>query len=130
MEVTEHSAICASRRPRGEITPAGHLVGLARIRAMRGLTQAQLAERAGVPQTNIALMETGRQSCSITTLLKLCANLGCSADEMLGRIAPMVPPSQHNIEQALRPFVPSGLLREASSRVMWAIREAGTDGAA
>jgi transcriptional regulator with XRE-family HTH domain len=118
----------AARRPRGDITPAGLLVNLGRIRQMRGLTQVQVAERAGVPQTSIALMETGRQSCSITTLLKLCAGLGCSADELLGRIAPMVPPSQHNIEVALVPFVRVDVLREASSRVMREIAEAGTDG--
>jgi DNA-binding XRE family transcriptional regulator len=118
------------RSPPGKTTPYGDLVGLKRIRGMRGLTQAQLAKCAGVPQTNIALMETGRQSCSITTLLKLCANLGCSADELLGRIAPMVPPSQHNIEQALRLFVTPASLREASSRVMREIASAGTEGTA
>jgi transcriptional regulator with XRE-family HTH domain len=46
------------------------------IRAMRGLTQAELAERAGVAVTAIAGAEQGKRELRADTIRKLCNALG------------------------------------------------------
>jgi transcriptional regulator with XRE-family HTH domain len=50
---------------------AGNLLKLARLR--RGLSQRQLAELAGVPQSTVARIETYRQQPALTLLGKLLA---------------------------------------------------------
>lgn len=57
-----------------------------RIRALRmerGMTQAQLAEAAGVGVTHISHVETGNGIPSLQTFLDIVNALGCSADELL-----------------------------------------------
>lgn len=53
---------------------AGGLVRLARSRA--GLTQRQLAERTGVPQSVIARIESGSRQPTIPTLDRILAGAG------------------------------------------------------
>lgn len=53
-------------------------------RDLRGLTQAALAERAGVGRVTIAEIETGRKRGSIATLGRLAAALGVSIDDLAG----------------------------------------------
>lgn len=51
----------------------------ARLLAMRraaGLSQRQLAERAGVPHAQISIVETNRSSPSVSTLRKILTGLG------------------------------------------------------
>lgn len=50
---------------------AGNLLRLARLR--RGLSQRQLAERAGVPQSTVGRIETYRQQPTLPLLAKLLA---------------------------------------------------------
>ena len=50
---------------------AGNLLRLARLR--RGLTQRQLAELAGVPQSTVGRIETYRQQPTLPLLAKLLA---------------------------------------------------------
>lgn len=50
---------------------AGNLVRLARVR--RGLSQRQLAELAGVPQSTVARIETHRQQPTLPLLARLLA---------------------------------------------------------
>jgi transcriptional regulator with XRE-family HTH domain len=50
---------------------AGNLLRLARMR--RGLSQRQLAEAAGVPQSTIARIETHRQQPTLLLLTRLLA---------------------------------------------------------
>jgi transcriptional regulator with XRE-family HTH domain len=59
--------------PAGSQAAAG-LVRLARSRA--GLTQRQLAERAGVPQSVIARIESGARQPTIPTLERVLAGAG------------------------------------------------------
>lgn len=57
-----------------------------RIRAVRmekGMTQAQLAEAAGVGVTHISHVETGNGIPSLQTFLDIVNALNCSADELL-----------------------------------------------
>lgn len=46
------------------------------IRALRGLTQAQLAEQAGVSPTAIAEYEKGKRDLRADTIRKLCEAMG------------------------------------------------------
>lgn len=55
-------------------TPAAGMVRLARSKA--GLTQAELAERAGVTQQTISAYETGRMDPTLETLRRLVAAAG------------------------------------------------------
>jgi transcriptional regulator with XRE-family HTH domain len=46
------------------------------IRALRGMTQADLAQRAGVSPTAIAEYETDKRDLRAATIRKLCEALG------------------------------------------------------
>lgn len=59
-----------------------------RIRTLRqeqGLTQAQLAERAGVKQPFVNLIECGKRSPSVDNLVNLATALGVTTDDLLRR---------------------------------------------
>lgn len=58
--------------------------GLRRVRADRGLTQAQLAELADVTPAAISQAETGRRGLSLDTLVPLVDTLGLGLDDLLG----------------------------------------------
>jgi transcriptional regulator with XRE-family HTH domain len=63
----------------------------ARITALReaaGLTQRQLADQLGTPQSNLAYWEYGAHAPPGAVLPKLSETLGVSADELLGIKAP------------------------------------------
>ena len=58
-----------------------------RLRSMRNmlhLTQASLADRIGITQPYLAELERGDKNPSIDVLQKLCGELNCSADYLLG----------------------------------------------
>lgn len=46
------------------------------IRALRGVTQAELAQSSGVSPTAIAEYETGKRDLRADTIRKLCESLG------------------------------------------------------
>jgi len=52
-------------------------------REHRGLTQAQLAERAGVTQGAVAQIESGKRRGSVDLLRKLAAALGVDVDDLI-----------------------------------------------
>jgi transcriptional regulator with XRE-family HTH domain len=53
------------------------------LRARRKLTQAELAERAGISHGYLARLETGRQDPTITTLEKLAKALKVPIGKLL-----------------------------------------------
>lgn len=55
-------------------------------REKKGLTQAQLAERAGFQPSAVSHFESGRRSPSFDNLKKLADALGVAIDYLLGRI--------------------------------------------
>ena len=65
-------------RPRS--TP---LAGLAAHRRLRGLTQRQLAELAGVAHTTVQQLESLRRGAYPQTLRKLATALGIAPEELL-----------------------------------------------
>ena len=56
---------------------------LARLRMERGLTQGQLAEKAGCYPKDISRWETGACKPGTVSLIKLAAALDCTIDELL-----------------------------------------------
>ncbi len=52
-------------------------------REYRGLSQAALAEAAGVTQSMVTMMETGRRTGKAKTLKRLAEALGVAVDELL-----------------------------------------------
>lgn len=61
---------------------------LRRIRELRGMTQAEMGQRAGVAAASVSHFETGQRSPSLATLVKLADALSVTVDTLLGR-APM-----------------------------------------
>lgn len=53
-------------------------------RDLRGLTQAALAERAGVNRVTVAEIETGRKTGSVATLRRLADALDVTVDDLMG----------------------------------------------
>lgn len=49
-----------------------------RCRKVQGLTQAELARRAGIPRTNITRFESGSYNPSLEMMVRLAAALGMS----------------------------------------------------
>lgn len=62
----------------------GELVRYTRKRA--GLTQDELANRAGLTRTSITNLEAGNQQIRVHTLLNLAKALGVSPQELLPRV--------------------------------------------
>ncbi|HID57335.1 TPA: XRE family transcriptional regulator [Candidatus Poribacteria bacterium] len=56
---------------------------LQRLRRQAGLSQEELAERAGISRVTIARIETGEQSPRYETLIALAKGLGSSLDQLL-----------------------------------------------
>lgn len=48
---------------------------LQKLRVERGMTQAELARRAGVPQPNLSNIEKEKHDLTVSTLVKLCVAL-------------------------------------------------------
>jgi len=53
------------------------------VRTWRGLTQAQLAERAGTHRTTIVRLESGTCGGTIATLLRVAAALQVPPEDLL-----------------------------------------------
>ncbi|CEP67838.1 Cro/C1-type helix-turn-helix domain [Moorella glycerini] len=59
----------------------------ARIKQLRetaGLSQNELARRAGIAQSSLSYLETGAKSPNVETLLHICKALGITVSEFLG----------------------------------------------
>lgn len=57
---------------------------LIKLREEKGLTQAQLEVRAGLPATLISHYEKGERAPGLTNIKALCKGLSCTASELLG----------------------------------------------
>lgn len=68
----------------GPFDPAALGVRVREERFALDLTQAQLAERAGMTRSSLCLVETGKTTPSLSTLYYLSKALGTSADALLG----------------------------------------------
>lgn len=89
-DLADSEAYDRARRDPGEAIPAEHVrrmvdgeSPLRVFRDLRGLTQMQLAERAGVNRVQIAEIEAGRKTGSVQTLRKLGEALGVAIDDLV-----------------------------------------------
>lgn len=65
---------------------AAHLAENVRsLRRARSWTQQQLSERAGIPRSTVASMESGAGNPSLTNLASVSAALGAGIEELLAR---------------------------------------------
>ena len=59
------------------------IMKLKELRKAAGVTQTELAEKVGVKQSTIAMLETGKnKSPRIEVAKKICKVLGCTMDEL------------------------------------------------
>jgi transcriptional regulator with XRE-family HTH domain len=67
-------------------TMAAMLTGqkLRAIRALRGLSQIELAEMAGISPTSLATFESGKSDMRASTIVKLCDALGVTVTYHVG----------------------------------------------
>jgi transcriptional regulator with XRE-family HTH domain len=65
---------------------------LKRMREATGLSQAQLAKKAGVPLRTYQEWEYARRTPLLSAAVKLAAALGVSVDELAGVIKAPTPP--------------------------------------
>lgn len=79
LRVDEHGA--AQLAALGSGTRSG--TALAAVRMQRGLTQAAMAELAGVSASAISQAERGQRGLSVDTLVRLAAGLGVTLDELV-----------------------------------------------
>jgi len=54
-------------------------------RKLRGLTQKELAQKAGITQAQASIYESGKRKPSLDVLIRLADGLGIRADHLLGR---------------------------------------------
>lgn len=77
---TEAKRLCERINFECEVENRGHRAAVgARIRTLRkdaGMTQQQLAERAGITRANLANIEMGKYSAGLDILWKISATLG------------------------------------------------------
>jgi transcriptional regulator with XRE-family HTH domain len=64
---------------------------LTRLRGERSLTQEALASESGYHPKYISLLEQGRYSPSLTTILELSEALQISASDLVGRVERLLP---------------------------------------
>lgn len=56
---------------------------VAAIRLLRGMTQAELAQKAGCSEGFVSRIERGKTGISVLMLFRLCCALECRASELL-----------------------------------------------
>ncbi|MEP7366473.1 MAG: helix-turn-helix transcriptional regulator [Acidobacteriota bacterium] len=56
---------------------------LRRERSMKSLTQEQLSEKVNLSSRNLRKIEAGETNVLVTTFIRLCRALDCSADKLI-----------------------------------------------
>jgi len=64
---------------------------LRQIRTDAGFTQAEVADRLGVPQSFVSKYESGERRLDILELKKVCQALGCSLIDFVRRLEKEIP---------------------------------------
>jgi transcriptional regulator with XRE-family HTH domain len=86
-----------------------------RCRESQGLSQAQLARVAGVPQVTISRIESGAvENPEVETLRNLASALKVTADYLIGRTERMDPAEATRLDPKLRELV--AIVSEMSAR--------------
>ena len=74
--------IKAQKKARGFTAVFGTMIK--REREKKGMNQRELADLAGISRTQIANIERGGSSTTLTNFIRICAILGRTPNEMLG----------------------------------------------
>ena len=69
------------------------------IRKLRGITQAELAQRIGVSNSTVGMYEQGRREPCLSMLKKICEVMDVTSDYLIGVV--QEPESSVDIERAL-----------------------------
>jgi transcriptional regulator with XRE-family HTH domain len=80
---------------------------LKELREASGITQPQLAERAGLTKDGVAQLETGRRSPSWETVVELCKALGVGPGEFLKPPADRPPAGRGRPRKPTEPAAPA-----------------------
>lgn len=88
---------------------------LRELRSARGLTLAQVAERASIDLSTLSRLESGKRRLALDHIPALAAALGVSADELLGAAPPQDPRVR-------------GRPRRFDGMTMWPLSEHGAAG--
>ena len=67
---------------------------LSALREMRGITQAELAQRCGLKPAAVSHFETARRRPCLRNLLKLCEGLRCTPNDILLHNGDVEPPRE------------------------------------
>lgn len=59
---------------------------LRKARLKAGLTQEELAHRAGISRNYVSLMELDQKSPTVDTLMRVCHAMGASAGSLLSKV--------------------------------------------
>ncbi len=111
------------------VTPqSGNIRGgklLASLRQKAGLTQLELAKRAGVSRSMIAQLESGERRPSQKLAHTLCQSMNCSVEEERQLLLSYDPLSGHTPDQ-IAAFLRSdkNLTEDQASRIAALVREA------
>ena len=98
------------------------------VRARRqalGLTQQQLAERAGISRQTLVAIEAGRLTPSVTVALRLARALDCTVDDLFALAEPPLLEAQLALGEQWSLPVPSRvhLARVGETLVAWPVRD-------
>lgn len=63
--------------------PISKRIKIKNLRRSRGISQAKLAEKSGLSQAAISMIEKGMKSPTLTTLEKIAQALGVSVSDLL-----------------------------------------------
>jgi transcriptional regulator with XRE-family HTH domain len=74
---------CPHCKGTGELEIASLGDALKYYRTAAGMTQDELAEKAGIGRAQIANIEAGRSDTPVRMLMKLADGIGCSAKDLL-----------------------------------------------
>ena len=77
------SGILVGREGRKRVSQMRYLQGLREARERALLTQEELAARSGVTVSTISRLENGLQAARISTIRKLAATIGTTADKLV-----------------------------------------------
>lgn len=62
----------------------GQVIG--RLRVQQGLSQEELAKKAGIARSHLAMIENGKKSASVETLWKIAEALEIRLSTLLGKV--------------------------------------------
>lgn len=85
------------------LAPNGYAIGekLLAFRKQRGLTQAEVAEQAGLSDRAYADIERGSVNMRVASLLKICEVLRVTPNDLLLADPPSAPPTEKDIADRL-----------------------------